>query len=267
MKQSIFIVDAFTNSLFSGNPAAVLVLTDWPDDIWMQNIAKENNLSETSFVVKEGNDYRIRWFTPFVEVDLCGHATLAAAFVLKNYYAENRNEFQFVSKSGSLPITIDEHLIYLNFPTYPIFQKSKTIDSKVLTSILGREPIEIWQGKDTIFVFDEKKDLEILSPDFQNLGKLPTNRGFIALWIKDSESQSEIVDYEFRFFGPGLGIPEDPATGSAHCSLAPFVAKRLKKNKFRSLQKSSRGADFFIELQIDRVSIGGSAVLYLRGEI
>lgn len=125
MNQNLLIVDAFTNSLFSGNPAAVLVLSEWPEDKWMQNIAKENNLSETSFLVKEGSDYRIRWFTPLVEVDLCGHATLAAAYVLKNHYEEKRNEFQFLSKSGPLPIVIKENLIYLNFPTYPKFHKAK----------------------------------------------------------------------------------------------------------------------------------------------
>ncbi|EMJ86403.1 PhzF family phenazine biosynthesis protein [Leptospira meyeri] len=265
MNQSLFIVDAFTNSLFSGNPAAVLVLSEWPEDQWMQNIAKENNLSETSFLVKEGNDYRIRWFTPGVEVDLCGHATLAAAYVLKNYYEESRNEFQFFSKSGPLPITIKENLIYLNFPIYPEFSKSKTIDPKEMISILGREPDEIWEGKDTIFVYQSKTDIEALVPDFTKLTKVSTNRGYIALWI--NRFGSEKTDYEFRFFGPGLGIPEDPATGSAHCSLAPFVAERLGKNQFKSHQKSSRGADFFIELQKKRVSIGGSAVLYLQGKI
>lgn len=265
MNQNLLIVDAFTNSLFSGNPAAVLVLSEWPEDKWMQNIAKENNLSETSFLVKEGSDYRIRWFTPLVEVDLCGHATLAAAYVLKNHYEEKRNEFQFLSKSGPLPIVIKENLIYLNFPTYPKFHKSNTIDPKEMISILGKEPDEIWEGKDTIFVYQTKSDIESLVPDFSELTKIQTNRGYIAVWINDSGLEK--TDYEFRFFGPGLGIPEDPATGSAHCSLAPFVAERLKKNKFKSLQKSSRGAEFFIELKEERVSIGGSAVLYLQGKI
>ncbi|PJZ82681.1 PhzF family phenazine biosynthesis protein [Leptospira meyeri] len=265
MNQSLFIVDAFTNSLFSGNPAAVLVLSDWPEDQWMQNIAKENNLSETSFLVKEGDDYRIRWFTPGVEVDLCGHATLAAAYVLKNHYGENRNEFQFFSKSGPLPIMIKEDLIYLNFPIYPEFSKSTTIDPKEMISILGKEPDEIWEGKDTIFVYQSKTDIEAIVPDFTKLTKVSTNRGYIALWINRFDSAK--TDYEFRFFGPGLGIPEDPATGSAHCSLAPFVAERLGKNQFISHQKSSRGAEFYIELRKKRVSIGGSAVLYLQGEI
>ncbi|EOQ96475.1 phenazine biosynthesis protein, PhzF family [Leptospira wolbachii serovar Codice str. CDC] len=265
MSETIYIVDAFTDSLFSGNPAAVLVLSQWPRDEWMQNIAMENNLSETAFVVKEGTQYRIRWFTPSVEVDLCGHATLASAFVLKKHYGETREIFEFHSKSGILPVSIKENLIYLNFPSYPEFHKSESIKPSELTSILGKEPKEIWQGKDTIFLYSSSADLDTLSPNFQKLSELPTNRGYIALWINDTDKGN--VDYEFRFFGPGLGIPEDPATGSAHCCLAPFVSNRVAKNKFRSRQKSKRGADFFIEYQTDRVLIGGSAVLYLKGEV
>lgn len=265
MYETIYIVDAFTNRLFSGNPAAVLVLSQWPSEEWMQNIAKENNLSETAFIVKEGTQYRIRWFTPLIEVDLCGHATLASTFVLKNYYGERRNQFEFLSKSGILPISLEENLIYLNFPTYPEFQKSKSIQPKQLKSILGKEPIEVWEGKDTIFLYPASSDLDSINPNFQKLSELPTKRGYIALWINDSENDN--LDYEFRFFGPGMGIPEDPATGSAHCSLAPFVFERLGKSTFRSHQKSKRGAEFFIEYLGERVSIGGSAVLYLRGEV
>ncbi|TGL37582.1 PhzF family phenazine biosynthesis protein [Leptospira perdikensis] len=265
MFQTIYIVDAFTHTLFSGNPAAVLVLPQWPSEEWMQNIAKENNLSETAFVVQEKNQYRIRWFTPFVEVDLCGHATLAATYVLKNHYGETREQFDFVSKSGILPVSIEENLIYLNFPTYPEFKESQTINSNLLESILGKSPLEIWEGKDTIFLYSSPSDLDVLNPDFQKLNKLPTNRGYIALSI--NESGNGAPDYEFRFFGPGLGIPEDPATGSAHCSIAPFVDVRLGKKTYRSRQKSKRGADFYIQCLGDRVSIGGSAVLYLRGEV
>ncbi|EMY68094.1 PhzF family phenazine biosynthesis protein [Leptospira vanthielii] len=265
MSETIYIVDAFTNSLFSGNPAAVLVLSQWPKKEWMQNIAMENNLSETAFVVKEGTQYRIRWFTPSVEVDLCGHATLASAFILKNYYGETRESFQFHSQSGILPISIKENLIYLNFPSYPEFRKNESIKPSELIPILGKEPEEIWEGKDTIFLYSSSSDLDTLSPNFQKLSELPTNRGYIALWINDSIDGK--LDYEFRFFGPGLGIPEDPATGSAHCSLAPFIYKRIGKKKYRSHQKSKRGANFFIEYQGERVSIGGSAVLYLKGEV
>lgn len=265
MDQRLFIVDAFSHSVFAGNPAAVVILPEWPKEEWMQNVAKENNLSETAFVVKEGAEYRIRWFTPQVEVDLCGHATLAASYVLKNHYQESRLKFQFLSKSGNLPISIKEELIYMNFPIYPNFNKNTSIDPKTIVSILGKEPGEIWEGKDTIFLYKSKQDIEILNPDFHKLKELPTNRGYIALWINHAQSSSD--DYEFRFFGPGLGIPEDPATGSAHCSLAPFVSERLKKDIFKSYQKSNRGAEFFIELQNERVSIGGSAVLYLQGTI
>ncbi|TGL90719.1 PhzF family phenazine biosynthesis protein [Leptospira congkakensis] len=265
MFETIYIIDAFTNKLFSGNPAAVLVLTHWPKEEWMQKIAMENNLSETAFVVKEGNRYRIRWFTPTVEVDLCGHATLASAFVLKNYYGESRTTFEFISKSGVLPISIEGNTIYLNFPTYPEFSQNKGVPPNMMIPILGREPKEIWKGKDTIFLYSSLSDLETLTPDFQKLSEIPTNRGYIALWINHFGNGN--ADYEFRFFGPGMGIPEDPATGSAHCSLAPFVSERLKKQNFKSIQKSQRGAEFYIECQGDRVSIGGSSVLYLRGEV
>lgn len=265
MFETIYIVDAFTNSLFSGNPAAVLVLDRWPSDVWMQNIAKENNLSETAFVVREENQYRIRWFTPTVEVDLCGHATLASAYVLKNHYKEMREKFDFVSKSGILSVSVDENLIYLNFPTYPQFQQSQSINPNQLVSVLGKAPLEIWEGNDTIFLYSSPSDLDLLNPDFSKLSELPTNRGYIALSINDLENREP--DYEFRFFGPGLGIPEDPATGSAHCSLAPFVRERLGKKRMKSRQRSKRGAEFFIECLGERVSIGGSAVLYLRGEV
>lgn len=231
----------------------------------MQNIAMENNLSETAFVVKEKDDYQIRWFTPSVEVDLCGHATLASAFVLKNHYGETRESFNFHSKSGILPISIKGDLIYLNFPSYPEFRKSESMKPTELVSVLGKEPNEIWEGKDTLFLFSSSSDLEALTPNFQRLSQLPTNRGYIALWM--NEGVNKKADYEFRFFGPGLGIPEDPATGSAHCSLAPFVSQRLGKTNFKSQQKSKRGAEFSIEYLGGRVSIGGSAVLYLKGEI
>lgn len=265
MNETIYIVDAFTNSLFSGNPAAVLVLSNWPSEEWMQNIAMENNLSETAFVVKKENQYQIRWFTPSVEVDLCGHATLASAFILKNHYGEKTESFEFHSKSGILPVFINEDIIYLNFPTYPEFQKNKSINPRELVSVLGKEPKEIWEGKDTIFLFSNSSDLKVLAPNFFKLSEYPTNRGYIALWINDTNKEK--VDYEFRFFGPGLGIPEDPATGSAHCSLAPFVSERLGKTKLTSQQKSKRGAEFLIEVLGERVSIGGRAVLYLKGEV
>lgn len=145
MFETIYIVDAFTNSLFSGNPAAVLVLDQWPSDVWMQNIAKENNLSETAFVVLEENLYRIRWFTPTVGVDLCGHATLASAYVLKNFCGETKAKFDFVSKSGILSVSVDDNLIYLNFPTYPRFQKSQTISPSPLVTVLGKAPLEVWE--------------------------------------------------------------------------------------------------------------------------
>ncbi|PJZ45846.1 PhzF family phenazine biosynthesis protein [Leptospira brenneri] len=266
MYETIYIIDAFTNQLFSGNPAAVLVLDFWPNEDWMQKIALENNLSETAFVVKEGKDYRIRWFTPTVEVDLCGHATLASAFVLKNYRGETRDHFQFLSKSGILPVSIENEIIYLNFPTYLDLQKNQKINPNQLVPILGKAPIEIWEGKDTIFLYSTSTDIGALAPDFSKLTEIPTNRGYIALWINELNDDKK-SDYEFRFFGPGMGIPEDPATGSAHCNLAPFVSKKLQKQIFKSHQKSKRGAEFYIEDQGDRVSIGGTAVLYLRGEV
>ena len=260
MKLKIFQIDAFTNSLFSGNPAAVCILKEWLSDDLMQNIAGENNLAETAFAVKKDDVFEIRWFTPALEVDLCGHATLATAYVLFEHYDVDSNKIEFYSPhSGTLTVekAKDDYLT-LNFPTDKL---EETQPSEKLIEALGINPVKTLKGKtDYLLIYSSQKEIEEIEPDFTQLAKLD-GRGIIV------SAKGNEVDFVSRFFAPQSGINEDPVTGSAHTSLTPYWSKELNKTKLSAKQLSKRGGELHCEFLGDRVKISGKAVLYMIGEI
>jgi PhzF family phenazine biosynthesis protein len=259
-KIKIFQVDAFTDKLFSGNPAAVCLLNEWLNDDVMQSIANENNLADTAFIVPYGKDYEIRWFTPTTEVDLCGHATLASGFVLFHLLGYPHSQIHFHSpKSGLLHVSKKEELFILDFPA----DKLELINGEqnMIKECIGVKPIELYKGKtDYIAVVDSESSLKNLQPDFKKISELKA-RGLIVTAMGDN------VDFVSRFFAPQSGINEDPVTGSAHTSLLPLWSKKLGKNKFIASQLSKRGGQLTCEYKNERCLIGGKARLYLTGEI
>jgi len=257
----LYQVDAFTDNLFSGNPAAVCVLDTWLDDDLMQSIANENNLSETAFVVPNGKDFEIRWFAPIAEVDLCGHATLASAFVLFNilHYPEITIRYHSL-RSGWLSVEKQEDKLFLDFPTDTIVAVSEE-DNTRIEKCIRIKPVESYKGKtDYMAVIDSEKSLQTLQPDFIEIAKLEA-RGLIVT------AKSDEVDFVSRFFVPRLGINEDPVTGSVHTSLLPLWSKKLFKNRLIAKQLSKRGGILFCEYKDDRCLIGGKARLFLTGDI
>jgi len=257
MKLDIFQIDAFTDKVFGGNPAAVIPLSHWLDDETLQHIATENNLSETAFFVKKQDVFELRWFTPVAEVNLCGHATLAAAFVLFEELKHPEDSIRFSTKSGLLEIHKKEKSIELNFPVDSL-EKG---DVANYSNLFNKKPKEAWKGKeDVLLVFQDEDEVQQLIP---NLAKIATTacRGVIA------SAKGNQVDFVSRFFTPQLGINEDPVTGSAHTSLVPFWAKKLKKSQFEAKQISKRGGDLVCEIKENRVFISGQAICFMKGEI
>jgi len=258
MNLTIYQVDAFTKEVFKGNPAAIVPLENWIDAELMQKIALENNLSETAFFVKNGDVYEIRWFTPTFEIDLCGHATLASAFVIFEILKAEEVRVKFHShKSGELSVEKRDDVLTLDFPARPV---SKTEIPDGLVEALGREPKEVFKARDYFLVYENEQEVSEITPDFSKLLEIEAH-GFIVTARGDS------ADFVSRFFAPEVGVFEDPVTGSAHCNLIPFWAERLNKNELFAKQISARGGELFCELKDDRVKIGGNAVLYLKGEI
>lgn len=260
MKLEIFQVDAFTSKPFGGNPAAVVPLTEWLPDETMLKIAGENNLSETAFFVKEGDAYHIRWFTPTIEVNLCGHATLASAHVIFNCLNSEENYIKFHSdRSGELSVAKDGDLMILDFPSYPM---SAIEQSDELAQAVGKVPVRMWesQGNMVFLLMESESDIRALEPDQSALAKIDFDEVIVMAPGDDS-------DFVSRMFAPRIGIPEDPVTGAIHCSLIPYWAEQLNKDKLFARQVSERGGELFCELKGDRVRIGGNATLYLKGEI
>jgi PhzF family phenazine biosynthesis protein len=259
-KIKIFQIDAFTDNLFAGNPAAVCILDKWLTDDLMQSIANENNLAETAFVVPNGKDYEIRWFTPTTEVDLCGHATLASAFVFFNLLSYSDRVIRFHSpRSGPLSVTKNGEMLYLDFPTDNLELLSG--HQNIIEACIGIKPLEVYKGKtDYISVIDSEASLKSLHPNLNEIAKLNA-RGLIVT------ARGNKVDFVSRFFAPQSGINEDPVTGSAHTSLLPIWAKKLGKLNFIANQLSERGGQLYCEFKNDRCLIGGKARLYLTGEI
>ena len=259
MKIPIYQVDAFTNERFKGNPAAVCPLDNWLPAAVMQNIAAENNLAETAFVVAAGENFEIRWFTPTVEVDLCGHATLASAYVLFNELGFSGDQINFIShRSGPLSVTKNGSILALNFPVDTLSE----LPLKPAFAIgLSQAPRAVFKGKtDYLFVYDSEAEILALQPDFVAL-KAHAVRGIIVT------APGETTDFVSRFFGPACGVNEDPVTGSAHTTLTPYWASILGKTELTARQLSQRTGDLTCNLMGDRVEIAGEAVLYLKGEI
>jgi len=260
MKQKIYQIDAFTNTVFSGNPAAVCILESWPSDELMQNIAAENNLAETAFAVPFGKDYELRWFTPELEVDLCGHATLATAYVLFNYYGFKENTLRFISpRSGELLVERNSNgTMTMDFPTDDL---QPVPSQQNINDAIGKTPLETFKGKtDYLLIYESQADIENITPNFHLLNELDC-RGVII------SAPGNEVDFVSRFFAPQCGIPEDPVTGSAHTTLTPYWSPKLGKTLMSAKQLSERGGDLKCEYLGQRVKISGKAVCYLIGEI
>ncbi len=261
MRIPLYQVDAFTNRLFGGNPAAVCPLESWLPDTQLQAIAAENNLSETAYIVAADDavdhDYHIRWFTPAVEVDLCGHATLASAWVVQQHLDRCRDEVRFDSRSGILGVSRDGDKLVLDFPVSDL----KPVDADAaLAAALGCEIETLYKDVDYMVVLPREDDVAALAPDMYKLRALDV-RGVIVT------APGRNCDFVSRFFAPGSGIDEDPVTGSAHCALTPYWAQRLDKDELHARQISARGGELHCRLSGDRVLIGGQAVTYLQGSI
>lgn len=258
MKLQIFQADAFASSLFKGNPAAVVPLTEWLSDQTLQHIAAENNLSETSFFIPEGDHFHIRWFTPKAEVNLCGHATLATAHILFNELNFCGEQIAFNSQSGMLKVKKIGDKLQLDFPA----DFAHAVDAvPIFAEAFGVHPLATFKGRtDFLLLFDSEETIQKFQPDISLL--LSTNaRGIIVT------AKGTTVDFVSRFFAPAVGVNEDPVTGSAHTTLIPFWSKRLNKTEMTALQLSERGGELWCTLIDDRVLIAGKAVTYLRGEI
>jgi len=257
MKIPLYHVDAFTGRVFAGNPAAVCPLERWLDDATLQAIAAENNLSETAFFVGGAGEYAIRWLTPKTEVDLCGHATLASGWVILNAIEASRSEVVFRSKSGPLTVTRDGDLYALDFPSRPPVPAAVP---EALAVALGRPPREVGEARDVMAVYETEDEVRSLRPDLERLATLECFAVIVT-------APGREADFVSRFFAPRQGIPEDPVTGSAHCTLVPYWAKRLGKPRLRALQVSARGGELFCQDRGERVRIAGRAVKYLEGTI
>lgn len=257
MELPIFQIDAFTSSVFGGNPAAVVPLTQWLPAAVMQSIAAENNVAETAFCVHRGDHYELRWFTPTVEVDLCGHATLATAHLLFSRYELQAQRLRFTTQSGWLEVTRAGDRLALDFPARPPATCAVPAE---LVAALGVQPVDVLAARDYLVVLRGAEAVRSLVPD---LARIATLDRFAVIVTAPGDD----CDFVSRFFAPAQGIPEDPVTGSAHCTLIPYWSRRLGKLGLVARQLSRRGGELFCEDRGDRVTIAGHAVLYLAGTI
>jgi PhzF family phenazine biosynthesis protein len=253
----IYQVDAFTSDLFRGNPAAVCPLQEWLPDDTLQAIALENNLSETAFFTRDGDGFKLRWFTPAVEVDLCGHATLASAFVIMSEIVRGSHEVRFQTRSGELVVRREGDRYAMDFPARPPAECQPHPD---LIRALGGNPERVLGARDYLVVYGSEAEVRSLKPDMARLAA--TDRFAVIVTAAGRD-----VDFVSRFFAPAKGVPEDPVTGSAHCTLIPYWAERLGKTELHALQVSPRGGELWCEHLGDRVRMSGNAVLYLSGTI
>ncbi len=256
MRLPIHQIDAFADRPFTGNPAAVMPLEAWLPDELMQAIAAENNLSETAFLVKEAAGWRVRWFTTVSEVDLCGHATLASAWLILNELEPGRDQVKFQSLSGELTVDRNGAGLVLDFPARPGMPRPDLIEA--VAAALGTRPLEVRLARDLMAILEREADVRRLTPDFEAMAGLP-GMGVLA------SAPGSTQDFVSRCFFPGDGVPEDPVTGSAHCTLVPYWAERLGKAELSAFQASSRGGHLESELRGNRVRLGGRAVKVLEG--
>ena len=256
-----FVVDAFADELFKGNPAGVCIMDQWPDDALMQNIAFENNLAETAFMVKNGSHYDLRWFTPETEMDLCGHATLASAFIITKFIDKSITEMPFITKSGILTVNKKENELFeMDFPSR---KPVKTEINPIVQQSINTKIIEARASRDLLLLVESENDLRNIEI---NLELIKTVKEYFA-FIITAPSFSPEYDFVSRFFAPNAGIMEDPVTGSAHCTLVPYWAEKLSKNTLVARQLSRRGGVLFCQNCGERVKIAGKARLYMEGEI
>lgn len=253
-----YIVDAFTEDLFQGNQAGVCLLNKWLDDSIMQNIAAENNLAETAFIVKKDNGYDLRWFTPEVEIDLCGHATLASAFIITNFVDKKATELNFHTLSGLLTVAKKGALYEMDFPS----RKPKEVEYlPIMAEVIGTKVLEVHLSRDLLLLVETEEQVRNLKPNLELMKTIPNCFAVIVT------AKGNNVDFVSRFFAPKAGIPEDPVTGSSHATLIPFWAEKLRKDKLVAQQLSKRGGMLYCENIGDRVKIAGYATLYLEGNI
>jgi PhzF family phenazine biosynthesis protein len=257
MELPIYQVDAFANQVFCGNPAAVCPLQEWLPDETLQSIALENNLSETAYFVPTGDRFHLRWFTPAKEMDLCGHATLASAFVLFEYLQQGGETIHFDTRSGELTVTRNGELLTLDFPSRP---PAPVASVPGLVEAIGGSPVEILAARDYVLVYASEDEVRALKPDMTALTKFDRST-FIAT------ATGTEYDFVSRFFAPALGVPEDPVTGSAHTTLVPYWAAKLRKTELRARQVSARTGELYCQLAGDRVKMAGYVAPYLRGTI
>lgn len=255
MKQ--YIVDAFTNKIFSGNQAAVCVLKNWIEDDLMQNIAAENNLSETAFAVEKNDGYHLRWFTPAGEIDFCGHATLGAAFVILNYYIKNTDSVKFFTQVGEIIVNRNNDMYEMNFPAYNL---NKIAVTDKMTDAIGVKPIEAYLDRDLLLILDSQEAVENLKPNQEKMKQL--DGLCVAVTAKDTK-----FDCISRVFAPELDVAEDPVTGSTHCMIAPYWSDKLCKKDIVAFQASKRTGVLHCKITDDRVIISGNAVLYSIADI
>ncbi|WP_010233730.1 PhzF family phenazine biosynthesis protein [Clostridium arbusti] len=253
-----YVVDAFADEIFKGNPAGVCVLNEWLKDDIMQKIAAENNLSETAFVLKKGNEYELRWFTPKAEIDLCGHATMGTAYVISNYIDIGIEKMIFNTRSGILEVKRKADLYEMDLP---LREPEKIPLLETISDVIGIKPIELYLSRDLFVVLETEYQVKNLSPDFSKVLRLDKGLGIIVT------AKGNDVDFVSRCFYPKLGVNEDPVTGSAYSNLIPFWSKRLSKDKMISKQLSKRGGLLYCEMAGDRVKVSGKAVLYMTGNI
>ncbi len=257
MKIQLFQVDAFADHIFGGNPAAVCPMDEWPDDHTMQHIAAENNLSETAFFVPEGDGFRLRWFTPVTEVDLCGHATLATSHVLYQHLNYKNDQIIFYTKNDRLVVEREDDLYSMDFPaTVPELVETppRLVDG------LGKEPERVLKSRDYLAVYEHENEVAHIKPRFDCLAKLDSHLVIVT-------AKGNVADFVSRCFAPAVGVNEDPVTGSAHTTLVPYWAKRLQKNDLHAEQISKRRGELMCQYLGDRIKIKGRAVTFMTGTI
>ena len=259
MEIPIYQVDAFTNRPFGGNPAAVCPLAGWPEDELMQQIAAENNLAETAFFVPDGKGFHLRWFTPEIEIDLCGHATLATAHVLFHHLGHAGDVIHFTSMSGPLTVRKRDHRIELDFPAR---DPAPAGLPALIAEGIGAEPLEVLKARDYVLLLRDEAEVRALKPNRQLLDRINIDPGGIIVTARGSRT-----DFVSRFFTPQAALFEDPVTGSAHCSLVPYWARKLGKTVLVAEQVSRRGGTLWCQLAGDRVRMAGEAITYLEGKI
>ena len=258
IKMKCYVVDAFAEKVFEGNPAGVCILENWLSDDLMQKLAVENNLSETAFAVRIRNGYHLRWFTPGGEIDLCGHATLATAFIIMRFYETEIQFIHFESKGGELTVTRKGDLYEMDFPSIETRPYALT---EAMIEALGVTPVEVYKGRDLIFLLESEDVVKRLTPDFEKIKQFPEG---LAVFVT---AKGEAFDFVTRAFWPKLNVNEDPVCGSMYCSLLPYWNKKLNKTEMISRQVSKRGGTIYLEYCGERVKMSGRAALYSSADI